>query len=213
MSVFKLNQTCFVESFLVMRYGFLSATRKPCAKAVSGNVRHRWGRRKQDSQSRKAKSCWSRSSMCGAQSTASSCLKVRGSISNTKRSLGKCIAEYATRDKNCGRTNNGCFFTSIHLLTMPRASDSSQPSRNITGLDQSLYSSYLVPYDFFFFSRSKGSSKGTRFKIVEAIKGAVKTELMGIREESLQGDRAGWESALDSKRDYLQSNPFRLELK
>ena len=51
-SVFKLNKTCFVESSLGMRHGlFLSTAWKPSVKAISGSLRHRWDRKKQDSQS------------------------------------------------------------------------------------------------------------------------------------------------------------------
>ena len=50
-SVYKLNQTCFVESSLVMRHGFFSMTRKPITRAISGILRRHWGRKKQDSQS------------------------------------------------------------------------------------------------------------------------------------------------------------------
>ena len=56
-------QTCFVESSLVMRHGFFSTTWKPSAWAVSGSLQHHRGRRKQDSQNQKSKSCWSHSSM------------------------------------------------------------------------------------------------------------------------------------------------------
>ena len=62
-SIFKLNQTCFKESSLRMRHGFFSTTQKPSARDVSGSLQCHWGRRKQDSQNQKSKSCWSRSSM------------------------------------------------------------------------------------------------------------------------------------------------------
>ena len=62
-SVFKLNQTCFVKSPLKMRHDFLSSTRKPSAREALGSFRRLRNRKKQDNQSLKTKSCWSRSSM------------------------------------------------------------------------------------------------------------------------------------------------------
>ena len=47
----EVNPTCFVKSFLVMKHGILSITRKRSTNAVSGCLRCPWGRRKQDSQS------------------------------------------------------------------------------------------------------------------------------------------------------------------
>ena len=117
-SVFKLNQTCFVESSLGVRHGFLITTGKPSARDVSGSLRRRRGRRKQDSQNQKWKSCWSRSSMSEASSTVSSCHRARRSISkSTKRSCGFCFAQCARKDESCGRINRGCFTTTMHLLT------------------------------------------------------------------------------------------------
>ena len=48
-----------------------SKTRKPSARAISGSLRRRRDRTKQDSQNQKSKSCWSRSSMSEASSTVS----------------------------------------------------------------------------------------------------------------------------------------------
>ena len=88
-SVFKLNHTCFVESSLLMRHGFLSTTQKPSARDVNGSLRRRRGRKKQDSQNQKSKLCWSLSSMSEASSPVSSCHRARRSISKfTKRSCG-----------------------------------------------------------------------------------------------------------------------------
>ena len=99
---------------------FFSTTRKPSARDVSGSPRRRRGRRKQDSQNQKSKSCCSRSSMSEAPSTVSSCHRARRSISkSTKRSCGFCFAQCARRDESCGRTNRGCFTTTMHLLTTP----------------------------------------------------------------------------------------------
>ena len=54
-------------------------------------------------------------------STTSSCHKAKRSISkSTRRSC-------AREDESCGRTNFGCFTTTMHLLTTPTTSERSQP--------------------------------------------------------------------------------------
>ena len=126
LSIFRLNETCFVESWLMMRHGFLSTTQKPSARDVSGSLQRHWGRRKQDSQNPKSESCWSCSSMSEASSTVSSCHRARRSVSkSTKRSCGFCFAQCARRDESCGRTNCGCFTMTMHLLPTPWTSGSS----------------------------------------------------------------------------------------
>ena len=47
LSILKLNQTCFVDSLLVIRHRFLSKTRTPSARAVRRIFPRRQGRRKQ----------------------------------------------------------------------------------------------------------------------------------------------------------------------
>ena len=46
--------------------------------------------------------------------------RARRSISKfTKRSCGFCFAQCTRRDESCGRTNRGCFTTTMHLITTP----------------------------------------------------------------------------------------------
>ena len=82
-SVYKLNETCFIDSSLAIKQGCFSTAQKLNARAVSRSLWRRWGRSKQDCQNHKRKSCWSRSSVWG---TASSYHRARQSISkSTKR--------------------------------------------------------------------------------------------------------------------------------
>ena len=104
LGVFKLNQTCFVESSLVMRHRFLSTIRKPSTRAVSGSFRCYWGRRKQDSQNQKSRSCWSRSLMWGIDHSE---FLSQGQTINQqgyKEILWLCFAQCAIRDESYGRT-------------------------------------------------------------------------------------------------------------
>ena len=48
--LFKQNITCFIESWLMMRQGFLSSPRKTRAREVSGSLQSLWEWRNQDSQ-------------------------------------------------------------------------------------------------------------------------------------------------------------------
>ena len=115
-SVFKLNQTCFVESSLVMRHGFFLV--RPGNQAPEMSVEVPDVAEAEESKTVKIKS-QSRVDHV-LRYTASSCHRARRSISkSTKRSCGFCIAQCARRDESCGRTNRGCFTTTVHLLTTP----------------------------------------------------------------------------------------------
>ena len=73
----------------------------------------------------------------------------------TKRSCGVCFAQCARRDKSCGRTNRGCFTT-----TMPRQHIRQfLAEKNIGLLEQPPYSPDLVLCYFFLFPKLKGSSR------------------------------------------------------
>ena len=164
-SDFKMNQTCLEESSLVMRLGFLITTGKPSARALNGKVWRCQGQRKQGSQSQKSKSCWSHSSMWEALSTVSSCHRARKSISKfTERSCGIYFAQCARRDKGCGMTNCGCFTMTMHLLTMPWASNSSWLRRTSSCWNNLPIHLTLFHMTFFFSPSSRGSSRGPVLK-------------------------------------------------
>ena len=115
-----------------------------------GLWRHR-GRRNQDNQNQKSKSCWSRSSMSEASSTVSSCHRARRSISkSTTRSCGFCFAHRARRDESSGRTNHGCFTTTVHLSIRQFLAEKNSLPIHLT----------LLRVPFFFSPSSRRSSRG-----------------------------------------------------
>ena len=113
-SVFKLNQTCFVESSLVMRHGDNGNQAQICQWMSPTSPRPKKARQSES----KVKVMLSRSSMSEASSTVSSCHRARRTKSkSTKRSCGFCFAQCTRRYESCDRTNRGCFTT--NLLTTP----------------------------------------------------------------------------------------------
>ena len=162
-SLFKMNQTSLEKSSLVMRRGFLSSTRKPSARALSERVWHRWGQRKQDSQSQKSKSCLSQSLMWEASSTVSSCHRTRWSISkSTERSYGVRFTQCVRRDESCGRANCGSFTTTTNK---PSAS----PLPQVLGREENCCAGTISLFTWpcseqlFSFSQAQGGHQGNPF--------------------------------------------------
>ena len=77
----------------------------------------------------------------------------------TKRSCGVCFAQCTRRDKSCGRTNRGCFTTTMHLLTTSSASGSSWLRRTLPYWNNLLIHLILLRVTFFFSPSSRGSSR------------------------------------------------------
>ena len=103
--------------------------------------------------------------MSEASSTESSCHRARRSVSkSTKRSCGFCFAQCARRDESCGRTNHGCFTTTMHLLTTPSASGSSWPRSTSPYCNNLPVHPILLRVTFFLSPSSRGSSRGPVLK-------------------------------------------------
>ena len=131
--------------------------------------------------------------MSEVSSTVSSCHRARRSISkSTKRSCGFCFAHCARSDESCGRTNHGCFTTTVHLSIRQFLAE-----KNLAVLEEPPYSPDLAPCAFFLFPKLKEIIKGTCFEGVEAIKRAVTTELRGMPEESFQKCIEAWQRMIE----------------
>ena len=143
---------------------------------------------------------WSHSSMWGALSMASSCHRVKQSISKSIRKstcvcFGQCIS----------RTNCGCFTTIIHLFTTSWTSSTSWPSRTLPYCWNNLLFPMILLCETFFFSPLNGIIKGTWFEGVETIKKTVTMELRGTPKEFFQH----WMEA-KQKRDKFIPSPRAL---
>ena len=114
----------------------------------------------------------------------------------TKRSCDVCFAQCARRDKSCGRTNRGCFTTTMPLLTTPSTSGSSWLRRTLPYWNNLPIHLILLCVTFFF-SPSSRDHQGTCFEAVEAIKRAVMMELSGIPEESFQQCIEVWQRRME----------------
>ena len=136
------------------------------------------------------KSCWSRSLMWEVLSSVSYNHRNGLSISkSTRTSCGVCFVQFSRRHNSCGRTNHGCLFMTVHLLTTPWASGSFW-LRGTSLYWNNLTRSCSV---WCFPSYLKRIMNRTRFEGVEIISWTVTTEMRGIPEESFQQWIEGWQ--------------------
>ena len=192
-SVFKLNQTCFIESSLVMRHGFLSMTWKPCSQRKS--------LMSQTTESKTVKSLvdhniwWKRHHPLLVLATGldNQSVNLQDPVVYALHSVGKettVVAGQIVVDYNNAPAHNALIIK-LYLAEI-----------NITILKQLPYPPNLAICDFFLFPKPKGSY----FEDMEAIKRTVTTELWGIPEESFQQYQAAWQGRMRKwvKTDYFE---------
>ena len=167
--VFKLNQTCRVMEVW------------PGNQAPETSSRPKKARQWPTS-----KSCWL-VTFFDIRGIVHSEFLPQGQTISTKRSCGVCFAQCARKDESCGRTNRGCFTTTLHLLTRPSASrGSSWPRRTSPYWNNLPIHPILLRVTFWFSPSSRGSPREpvVSVEVVEAISRAVTTKLRSIPEES-----------------------------
>ena len=207
-SVFKLNQTCFVESSLVMRHEFLSSTWKPSARAVNGSLRPHRGRKK------------SRQSKSKVKVMLFTFCDVRGIVHSEFLPQGQTISQQVCKEilrlllRSVREKRRELRQDKSWLLHHDNASAHNALSirqflaeKNITVLEKPPCSHDLAPCDFLLFPKLKGIINGTHFEGVEAIKRAVTTELSGIPKESFQQCIEAWQRRME-KRIRLEGDYF-----
>ena len=57
--------------------------------------------------------------------------------------------------RSCGRTNCGCFTTTMHLLTLPWAPSNSWPSKTLIIQEKPSYSIDFAQWNFFLFTQTQ----------------------------------------------------------
>ena len=185
-SVFKPNQTCFVESSLLMRHGFLNTTRKPNARlscqwksptSPRPNLKARESKSKVNVMLITFFDVRRRVLATGPDNQSASLQRILRlllrSVREKRRELWQAKSWLLHHDN--APAHNGPEHPAVHLA-----------EKNIAVLEQPPCSHDLAPCDFFLFPKLKGIIKGTRFEVVEAIKRAVTTALMAIPEQSFQ---------------------------